>query len=53
MATQNQKIFMAKLSDVNQIDLEKNLQDLKRLVVGQDKGKIVDTLKKFIPYYKL
>jgi len=51
IATQNQKIFMAKLSNVNPENLEKQLKNIKNLINKQEGTKIVNTLKDVVSYY--
>jgi FlaA1/EpsC-like NDP-sugar epimerase len=52
-ATQNNKIFKAKLSAINLQDLEKNLENLKNILKNNSgPEKIISALKSFIPYYK-
>lgn len=52
IATQNEKIFRAKLSDVDKKKLEENLEKLKRVSKGQNKEEIINILKTLIPSYK-
>ena len=52
MATKNQKIFMAKLSPVDQKKLAHGLEKLKTAVDETDKETIIKTLKELIPSYK-
>lgn len=47
IATQNQKIFKAKLSAIKPEDLEKKLENIKNL----NKEKIIDALKSTVPHY--
>ncbi|MDP2967334.1 MAG: nucleoside-diphosphate sugar epimerase/dehydratase [bacterium] len=51
IATQNQKIFMAKLSGVNQEKLNLGLAELKKAVEKGNKETIIKTLKEIIPFY--
>ena len=51
VATQNQKIFMAKLSSVNPTDLENKLEHIKNLTSGRDKTAMINFLKDIVPYY--
>ena len=51
IATQNQKIFMAKLSVIKPEDLEKQLESIKTLINKQESGKIIDVLKDIILNY--
>jgi len=52
LATQHQKIFMAKLSEVNKVQLNKNLKELKIVAERGDKKSIKNILKNLIPSYK-
>ncbi|KPJ56494.1 hypothetical protein AMJ49_04750 [Parcubacteria bacterium DG_74_2] len=51
-ATQNQKIFMAKLSEVDEEKLSFNLERLKQAVENSDKQEIKTILKELIPSYR-
>ncbi len=51
MATQNQKIFMAKLSQVDEKRLNSGLEDLERATCNEDKKMIIKTLEEIIPTY--
>jgi FlaA1/EpsC-like NDP-sugar epimerase len=52
VATQNQKIFMAKLSTINFEDLEKQLENIKNLTNKEiEDRKIIDALKLIVPHY--
>ncbi len=51
VATQNQKIFMAKLSDANIENLEKQLGNIKNLINNQEESRIIDALKNIVPHY--
>lgn len=51
IATQNQKIFMAKLSSINQEKLNSGLQKLEKAGYNGDKQVIIKTLKELIPTY--
>jgi len=51
MATQNQKIFMAKLSQVNEERLNSGLENLERAACSEDKEMIIKTLEELIPTY--
>lgn len=54
VATQNQKIFKAKLSVMNIEELEKNLEKLNNILkTNSEPEKIVNILKSFVPYYKI
>lgn len=52
VVTQNQKIFMAKMTDVNFDDMEKNLNELKNMAYKQSAKEIIASLKSITPYYK-
>ncbi|MDI6603074.1 MAG: nucleoside-diphosphate sugar epimerase/dehydratase [Patescibacteria group bacterium] len=52
IATQNQKIFMAKLSEVNEEKLNLGLEKLKEAANTGDKETIIKTLKELIPSYQ-
>jgi FlaA1/EpsC-like NDP-sugar epimerase len=51
IATRNQKIFMAKLSGVNQEKFNLGLTELKKAVEKGDKETIIKILKEIIPTY--
>ena len=51
IATQNQKIFMAKLSVIKPENLEEQLKNIKNLTNNQEKEKIVNALKNIVPNY--
>ncbi len=51
IATQNQKIFMAKLSNVDQEKLNSELKKLKQAASNGEKENIIKTLKELIPTY--
>jgi FlaA1/EpsC-like NDP-sugar epimerase len=51
IATQNQKIFMAKLSHINQEKLNSGLKKLEKAGYNGDKETIIKTLKELIPAY--
>ncbi len=51
MATHNQKIFMAKLSQVDEKRLNSGLEDLERAACNGDKEMIIKTLEELIPTY--
>lgn len=51
LPTQNQKIFIAKLSPISDEVLEKELKVLKEMAYKGDKEMIVNVLKKIIPEY--
>lgn len=50
-ATQNQKIFIAKLSGINENKLNFGLIKLKEAALKQDRETIIKTLKELIPFY--
>ena len=52
IATQHQKIFMAKLSSVNGEMLEQGLNKLKEAADRFDKNEIINILKTIIPFYR-
>lgn len=52
IATKNQKIFIAKLSEVNERNLNHGLEKLKKAVKNSDKEEIITILKKIVPTYK-
>lgn len=52
VVTQNQKIFMAKMSDVNFSELEENLNKLKNIIYKKTAKEIIAILKNITPYYK-
>ena len=51
IATQNQKIFIAKLSEVNQEGLQEGLEKLKKAAEQGNKEEIADALKELVPNY--
>ena len=51
ITTQNQKIFMAKLSIIKLEDLEKQLENIKNLMNKQEEVKIINALKDIVPHY--
>lgn len=51
-ATQNKKIFIAKLSDVDEKKLNSTLEELRQGVKKSDGEGIKNMLKEFVPYYK-
>jgi FlaA1/EpsC-like NDP-sugar epimerase len=53
LATCNQKIFMVKLSGVEEKKLDRSLKQLKEAVIILNKEKIKTILKELIPSYKL
>ncbi len=48
LATQNQKIFMAKISQVNVADMNRVLDDLAKMVYQKDALEIINELKKIL-----
>jgi len=52
VATQNKKIFMAKLSNINPSSLEEKLEQLKKIIEAPEKEKITDFFINFVPHYK-
>jgi FlaA1/EpsC-like NDP-sugar epimerase len=52
VATQNQKIFMAKLSEVKKERLDDELTKLEKQVKNMDREKIIGALQSLIPSYK-
>ncbi|MBU4274598.1 polysaccharide biosynthesis protein [Patescibacteria group bacterium] len=50
--TQNEKIFMAKLADINPTDLEEKLKELKSIITDSRREEIIKILQKLIPLYK-
>jgi len=52
VATQNQKIFMAKMSETNPKIFEAELKELESAANGGEKEKVVNIMKKIVPYYK-
>jgi len=52
MATQNQKIFIANLSKVDEEELNTGLDKLKKAADNGEKDAIIKTLKELIPNYK-
>lgn len=52
IATKNQKIFIAKLSGINEKKLTQGLEKLQKAVKNSDKEEIITILKKIIPSYK-
>ncbi|MDO8601101.1 MAG: nucleoside-diphosphate sugar epimerase/dehydratase [bacterium] len=51
-ATENQKIFKAKLSVINPMELNQKLDKLKGIVKLNDNGEIIQALKEIIPNYR-
>ncbi|TSC75497.1 MAG: polysaccharide biosynthesis protein CapD [Parcubacteria group bacterium Gr01-1014_30] len=52
IATQNQKIFIAKLSEINGSQLEQGLENLKKEVYNGKKEEIIQVLKEVVHSYK-
>ena len=52
IATQNQKIFIAKLSNVNNNELNQELEKLEGAAQDGDNGEIIKILKELVPNYK-
>ena len=52
VATQNQKIFMANLSNIDSVKLEKKIEELKKIVGSPQDEKIISILRSFLPHYK-
>lgn len=52
IATQNKKIFMAKLSDANLNNLQEQIKNLHNAVLGQSKDKIAKALAEIVPVFK-
>ena len=50
--TQNQKIFMAKMSKVDGPNMENHIAKLKNIVYKGSSREMIDELKKITPYYK-
>jgi len=50
--TKNNKIFIAKMSNVNFSDFEKGINKLKDVISRADDREIIDILKSITPYYK-
>jgi FlaA1/EpsC-like NDP-sugar epimerase len=53
IATQNQKIFTAKISNINLDNLEKNLENINNLINSKEKAKIKEALKDIVLQYRL
>ncbi|MFC1789566.1 polysaccharide biosynthesis protein [Patescibacteria group bacterium] len=51
VATQNQKIFVANLSEINIKKLNEDLEKMKKLLDGGEKKDIIKLLKKLVPTY--
>jgi len=52
VATKHQQIFMAKLSEINEENLNSNLEKLREAAENLDKEKIKTILKELIPTYQ-
>lgn len=52
IATQNQKIFMAKLSEVDEKKLNQGLEDLKEVIKKDSRKEIISILKQLISSYR-
>ena len=50
-ATQNKKIFMAKLSELNPEDLKNKIKQLEDTVNFSEKDKVISLLKSIVPHY--
>jgi len=53
IATRNQKIFMAKLSNINPLDLEEKLKKIKETLSISKKDRILRLLKEIVPNYNI
>lgn len=53
IATKNQKIFIAKLSKMEEMKLNEGLEKLKKEIGSSDKNRIKSVLKGIIPSYKM
>lgn len=51
VATQNKKIFTAKLSSSNLDNLEEKIRDLENIILKAEKGKIVRAIKDIVPAF--
>jgi len=51
IATENKKIFIARLSEVNEEKLKSGLEKLKAAAYNRDRATIIKTLKEIIPNY--
>lgn len=52
VATKSEKIFITKLSEVNEEKLNSCLKKLKEVIINKDKKIIVETLKEIVPSYR-
>ena len=52
IATQNEKIFRAKLSNVNKEKIEESLEKLDKAIRNPDRGEIINILKSLVSSYK-
>ncbi|MFA5386562.1 MAG: nucleoside-diphosphate sugar epimerase/dehydratase [Candidatus Paceibacterota bacterium] len=52
IATQNQKIFMARLSKIDGKKLNNNLEGLRETIKKADRQELIDVLKEIVPSYK-
>ncbi|MDD5144805.1 MAG: nucleoside-diphosphate sugar epimerase/dehydratase [Candidatus Pacebacteria bacterium] len=52
VATQNEKISMAKLSKIDRMFLEKKIEELKEVVEREDREGIISIFKELMPNYK-
>jgi len=53
IATKNQKIFMAKLNNINTENLFRHLENVRDLINKREKIKIISALKDIIPHHSL
>ena len=51
ISTQHKKIFMAKLSEINEGNLSSKLEQLEKAAYNGEKDNIIQILKEFIPNY--
>ena len=51
VATQNQKIFIARLSDADPQLIENSLKELEKIIFEGDQNKIIRALKEIVPFY--
>ncbi|KKS17943.1 MAG: Polysaccharide biosynthesis protein CapD, partial [Parcubacteria group bacterium GW2011_GWC1_41_7] len=52
VATQNQKIFTAKLSEINTGRIENSLGELKKYVQNNQTAEAIKVLENIVPFYK-
>lgn len=52
IVTQNNKIFMAKLSDFDFVDFEGKIKQIISSINNMSKKEVIDTLKSITPYYR-